>query len=130
MKQFFDSDDEFHSAMEEIIENVPTTTTKEIFRSFLNIRPKVFDECYWQLNEFHKEFSTYIANHLTEAIDFIKNDCSEFDFVLLSEIFDEIVEESKSREFIETLRETAKKYPKACEEYNIITCIEEAEGYL
>ena len=96
MKQFFDSDDEFHSAMEEIIEKVPTTTTKEIFRSFLNIRPKVFDECYWQLNEFHKEFSTYIANHLTEAIDFIKNDCSEFDFVLLSEIFDEIVDNVKT----------------------------------
>lgn len=67
-------------------------------------------------------------NHALFSL-FYKNDCSEFDFVLLSEIFDEIVEKSKSREFIEILRETAKKYPNACEEYNIITCIDEAEGY-
>ena len=48
----------------------------------------------------------------------------------MSEIFDEIAERTKSREFIEALRRTAQKYPKAAKDYNIDYFIDSAEEYI
>lgn len=130
MEQYFNCDDDFHSALKEIKNKIGTITYREIFRCFLSIRPKIFDECYWQLDEYDEEFSSVIADNLSEALNFIKNDCTADDFSWLSEIFDDIAEKSKSKEFIEALRETAKKFPEECEKYNIQDNIESAEGYL
>ncbi|MBQ1627692.1 MAG: hypothetical protein II098_00850 [Treponema sp.] len=130
MEQYFNCDDDFHSALKEIKSKVGTVPYKEIFRLFLNIRPKIFGECYWQLDEYDEEFSSIMSNHLPETVDFIKNDCTEGDFSWLSEIFDEIVEKTKSKEFVNCIKETAKKFPEECEKYYIIGAIDDAEGYL
>lgn len=130
MEQYFNCDDDFHSALKEIKSKVGTVTNKEIFRLFLNIRPKIFGECYWQLDEYDEEFSTVMSNNLSEALDFIKNDCTADDFSWISEIFDEIAEKTKSKEFIDCIKETAKKFPEECSKYNIQGAIESAEGYL
>ena len=71
-----------------------------------------------------------MSNHLSETVDFIKKDCTADDFSWLSEIFDEIVEKTKSKEFIDCIKETAKKFPEECSKYNIQGSIESAEGYL
>ena len=47
MEQYFNCDDDFHSALNEIKSKVETVPCKEIYRLFLSIRPKIFGECYW-----------------------------------------------------------------------------------
>ena len=130
MEQYFNCDDDFHFAMKEIKNKIGTVTYKEIFRHFLSMRPKIFDECYWQLDEYNEEFSSAMSNNLSETLNFIKNDCTADDFSWLSEIFDEIAEKTKSREFIDCIKETANKFPEECAKYNIAGSIESAEGYL
>lgn len=67
---------------------------------------------------------------IQRAIDFVKNDCTANQFSWMSEVWDEIAEKTKSREFVDALKETAKRFPKECQEYNIQGAIESAEGYL
>ncbi len=61
---------------------------------------------------------------------FIKTDCTADEFVWLSEIFEEIAEKTKSKEFINCLYETLKKFPDETEQYNIISFIDDAADAL
>ena len=60
----------------------------------------------------------------------MKDECSEEQFVWLSEIADEITSCTKSSEFIQALRELCDKYPEATEKYNIRYFVESAAEYL
>lgn len=130
MEHFFDSDDAFHSTMADFKGYIGSITVNEALKRFLSIRPKICDECYWQLDEYSEELSSYISSHLPETINFIRNDCSADDFSWLSEIFGEIVRKTKSREFLDCLKETARKFPEECEKHYITDTIDDAGSYL
>lgn len=130
MKSYFNNDDEFHSAITELKAKENTMSVKDVFRQFLVIRPKIFDECYWQLEEYDNEFSSYISNHLADAINFVKNDCTANQFSWMSEVWDDIVEKTKSKKFVDCIKAAAKKFPEECSKFNIQGAIESAEGYL
>lgn len=67
---------------------------------------------------------------LVSLVDGVKNDCTASQFSWMSEVWDEIVEKTKSKEFVDCIKETAKKFPEECEKFNIAGSIESAEGYL
>ena len=67
---------------------------------------------------------------IKETIDFVKNDCTASQFSWMSEVWDEIVQKTKSKEFVDCIKETANKFPEECAKYNIAGSIESAEGYL
>ncbi len=67
---------------------------------------------------------------INATIDFVKTECTATQFSWMSEIWDEITEKTQSKDFIEAIKETAKKFPEECEKYNIQSSIESAEGYL
>ena len=71
-----------------------------------------------------------MTRNMDETLAFLKDDCSENQFVWLSEVFDEIAEKSQDKALIETLREVADKYPEATREYNILYFIDSAEEYI
>ena len=71
-----------------------------------------------------------LLNNINETIDYIKNDCSAEEFVYISELYDEIVDKTRSKEFIDCLYEVAKKYPKEVEQYNIMNFINWASNRL
>lgn len=71
-----------------------------------------------------------LSKDINATVSFLDEECTESQFVWMSEIFDEIVERTKSREFIDALRRTAKKYPQATAKYNIEYFIESAEEYI
>ena len=65
-----------------------------------------------------------------DTINFLQNDCTASQFSWMSEVWDEIAEKTKSAEFVECLKEVAKKFPEECAKFNIAGSIESAEGYL
>ena len=67
---------------------------------------------------------------IQKTIDFLDCDCTEEQFVWLSEVFDEIAEKTKSMEFIEALRRTAARFPEATKKYNIEYFIDSASEYV
>ena len=71
-----------------------------------------------------------LSQDVNETILFLKKDCSEEQFIWISEIFDEIAEKTKSKELIHALYSLCEKYPKATEQYNIRFFIESASEYL
>ena len=76
-----------------------------------------------------KDMVDLLTNNIEETIDFLEKGCSEKQYVWMSEIFDEIAERTKSKDFINTLRKVSLKYPKATDEYNIGFFIDSAEEY-
>lgn len=98
------------------------------YRELLEIRKScvyiMWDEPFWD------DIFDLICNHMDYTIRFLKEECTEDEFSFLSEIFDEIVEKTNSKEFIDTLYELTKKYPEETEKYRIVELIEEAECFL
>ncbi len=94
------------------------------------LRDKIGLENDWQADKWWDNASDFAAKHIDETIEFVKNECSANEFSTLSEIFDDITNKSKSREFIQAIREAAKKFPEECEKYNIMDSIGFAEQYL
>jgi hypothetical protein len=71
-----------------------------------------------------------LTDNMQETIDFLDHHCTGEQFVWMSEIFDEIVNKSQSREFILSLRRTTERYPLETRRYEIRYCIDYAEGFL
>ena len=70
-----------------------------------------------------------MARDVKGTIDFLDNDCSEEQFVWLSEVFDEIAQKTRSKDIIDALVRVSKKYPEATEKYNINYFINSAAEY-
>ena len=70
-----------------------------------------------------------LTEDINATVSFLDKECSEEQFVWMSEIFDEIAERTKSKAFIEALRRAARRYQKATEDYNIEYFIDSAEEY-
>ncbi len=71
-----------------------------------------------------------MTKDIRETISFLENDCTEEQFIWLSEVFDEIAEKTKSKDFIDALMRVSKKYPQATEKYNISCFIRSAAEYI
>lgn len=85
-----------------------------------------YADAYW------KDLSDFIASDISGAIKFMCEDadCTADVFIEWSSVFDDVARESQSREFVEALKVAAKRFPEACEKYNIAGCIEFAEDEL
>lgn len=70
-----------------------------------------------------------LTKNINETIRFLKSECTAHEFVVMSEIFDEIVEITQSHEFVDTLNEIAKKYPDETKHYNIQYFIDTLDGF-
>ncbi|MBR4629478.1 MAG: hypothetical protein IKO57_03405 [Treponema sp.] len=120
-------DDEAYNRLEKmILEEFNEEGFVTTFRHLLKLNNKIGLEVYWQQNLWWEHAADFAAQHIAETINFIKNDCSAEEFISLSEIFDDITEKTKSKEFVDCIEEVAKKFPKECEKYylqdNIKNC--------
>lgn len=70
-----------------------------------------------------------LARDIPETIAFLDS-CSAEEFVLISEVFDDVTECVQSHELIGCLYRVADKFPEETEKYNIIYCIRSAEELL
>ena len=66
---------------------------------------------------------------ILETIAFLDKDCTEEQFIWLSEVFDEIAQRTGSKALIDALMRVSKKYPEATEKYNINYFINSAAEY-
>lgn len=90
------------------------------------------DEDDYGLDKIRNELSDLIVSDISGAIKFMCEDpdCDDEIFSDWSEVFDDVARKSQSREFVAALKVAAKRFPKACEEYSIMKCIEFAEDEL
>lgn len=98
------------------------------FKDVIARLDKLHPEDYIAIEKCWKEEISILSEDIAGTIDFVKNECTADEFVWISEIFDEIAIETQSREFIDCLYMTAKKYPAETEKYNVLSFIESAQA--
>lgn len=107
---------------------------KNIIREFLEQRKKEDEteipDCpgYWY--ESAKKIYLKIDSDIDNLIQFMDKDCTEEEYMYISEIAPELVEITKSKEFLSCLRRLADKFPAITKEYKLLLNYEEAEAVL
>ena len=102
----------------------------EKYAALIAEREKIEGDIDYDSNPVIKGMIDLLTNDVNATVSFLDKGCSESQFIWMSELFDEIAERTKSKDFIEALRRVARKYPKAVEEYNIDYFIDSAEEFI
>ena len=71
-----------------------------------------------------------LTRDMTETIKFIENDCSDDIFCWIGEVFEDIAEKTQSSEFIETIKQRAKKIVNSEQRHSVEIDIRYAEHKL
>lgn len=100
------------------------------FDELIKKREKIVGDVDFDNDPVILDMIALMTNDIKQTIHFLDTDCTEDEFIWLSEIFDEIAEKTKSKEFIEALRRVATKYPEAVKKYNIKYFIDTASEYV
>lgn len=64
------------------------------------------------------------------TISFLNNECTEDEYAWISEIIDDLIETTQSKDLLECYKQLMNKFPDACSTYNIAYIIECAENVL
>ena len=83
----------------------------ETYRKLLKQRIETPNEILMFTEPFIKDAIHLFSNNIPEAISHLKNECSDEEYVYISEIIDDIASESKNLELIQTYASLAYKYP-------------------
>ncbi len=113
----------------------------EKYQEFLNEIHSVFserervavetqDNCNWEIQKCHEREVDLFTDNLSFTFRFLQNECTPAEFSWMSEVFDEIIEKTRSHELISLWYQTAKRFPEETQEYNILYFIECADAYL
>ena len=100
------------------------------FEKLVEKRKKINVDIDYETDPIIKEMVSLMTADISSTIIFLKDECSEEQFVWLSEIADEITSRTKSSEFIQALMDLCDKYPEATEKYNIRYFVKSAAEYL
>ena len=100
------------------------------FENLLDKRKAIDGDIDYETNPIIRDMIHLMTADINSTVTFLKDDCSEEQFVWLSEIADEITECTKSKDFIQGLRALCDKYPETAKKYNIRYFVESAAEYL
>ena len=103
---------------------------REEFEKLVEQRKMFMGDIDYNTNPIILEMVKLMTQDIPTTINFLKNDCTEEQFIWLSEIFDEIIAQTKSTELVETLLKICDKFPEADKQYNIHYFIESAAEYI
>ena len=102
---------------------------KEI-RDILSKRKALHPEDSFAAEKCWDEEIHLMCRDIEQTIDFLENRCTGDEFAWLSEVFEDVQEQTKSVRFTECLCTLAEKFPEETQEYNIlefINCLEETD---
>lgn len=97
------SDADYSQLEKKIFDLKAKESFSSIMTLLISLRKKIGLENDWQIEQWWKNVSDFMAEQILETINFIKNNCSADDFILLSEIFEDITQKSKSKDFVNCL---------------------------
>ncbi len=84
------------------------------------------DEWAYPIQLCQAQLTELLSRDIAETIRFLNEDCTEEEYAWISEVFDDVAKETKSKDFVRTLYKVAKKYPRETKENHIMIFIEDA----
>ena len=124
------SDSDYSKLEKKIFDLKDEESFSTIMTLLISLRKKIGLENDWQTEQWWENVSDFMSEQILETIIFICSDCLADDFILLSEIFEDITQKSKSKDFVRCIEETSKKYSAACEENNVFSVIQDCKNFL
>ncbi|MEE8807428.1 MAG: hypothetical protein SOI44_03295 [Lactimicrobium sp.] len=100
------------------------------YSQFLEQRKKIEGDIDYDTDPVIGNIVSLMTSDVPATINFLKNECTEEQFIWLSEVFDEIVQKTQSKEMIQVLRQLTEKYPAASKKYNIKFFIDSAADHI
>lgn len=103
----------------------------EKIRAALREREKTDDEWTDGLKICWENETAVLTENMAETIAFFDGECTYDEFLWLGEVFDDVAERTQSKEFMECLYRSAKRFHRDTEEFGgILTSIKIAEDLI
>lgn len=93
-------------------------------------RKSIDDEWDYGVQLCWQEEIKIMSQDMDKTIDFLDNECTAEEFSLLSEVFEDIAEQTQSQPFVDCLYRVAKKYPEETQKYNVMSFIDTANALI
>lgn len=93
------------------------------------IKQRLDEEHYYYVECWKKEIEILIED-VDETIEFIKNKCDDETLLWMSEVFEEIIEKTQSKELLQILLERSNKVVDEDDRKEILQEVGYAEGHL
>lgn len=106
----------------------------EAFRDVLKERRRIMietqDEWDYGIEQCWEQMVQILTEDIPSSIEYLKNECTADEYSWISEVLDDIAEQTGSVEFIACYREQMERFPEESEKYNIAGVIPYAEAIL
>ena len=99
---------------------------REIIKNISALDPNASSE----IEQCWKAEVAILAEDIPGTINFLKNECTEDEYAWISEIIDDLILATKSRDLLDCYRQLMEKFPLTTETYNIAFCVECAQQSL
>lgn len=103
---------------------------KKKLNTIINNRAKTDENDTNALERIWHDEIAVLSEDISGTMDYLINECTAEEYSWISEIIDNLIETTKSRELLECYKKLSEKYPTEYAEYNISFCITEAEAFL
>lgn len=100
----------------------------EEIRTAIKQRMETDDEWDYGVKQCWEKETELLSHNIDATILFLENDCTDEEFVWLSEVFEEVAKVTQSHAFVDCLYRVVAKYPDVCREYHIDLVLQCAEG--
>lgn len=97
---------------------------REVIRNISELDPNAsYEECW-------RSEVAILSEDIPGTISFLNNECTEDEYVWISEIIDDLIAATQNKDLLECYKQLMTKFPDACSTYNIEYTIECAENAL
>lgn len=103
---------------------------KEIIRERCRSAAECRDEWSFGIEKCWSQEIEMLSEDVDATISFLQNECTAEEFSWISEIIDNLVEQTRSRELVQAYKNLADKFPEECRESNILEPVKFAENVL
>ena len=100
------------------------------FRKTIQERAECHPEWTYGIDQCWEREIAFLTEDIPSTIEFLKNECTADEYSWISEVLDDIIEETSSKELLECYKALMTKFPDECERYNISGVIELCESIL
>ena len=100
------------------------------FREVIRERSEMSDEWSFGIEHCWKIEIEILSQDIPSTIEYLKNECTADEYSWISEIINDLIESTQSKELIEVYKNLMIKYPDEYKKYNISSSIKFAEDVL
>jgi uncharacterized membrane-anchored protein YjiN (DUF445 family) len=105
-------------------------TIHSIIRHRIEVHESTNDEWQYGLDQCWEELSSALADDYETARAFLLEDCTAEEARLVSEVYEEVIEKTRSMAFVDLLRQMAKRFPEEDSAYHMTQILEDVvAGY-